>query len=99
MTSKSLLNWKMQLEHGSAILILFALGVISYRAMVVSNERAQWVRHTHEVFENLQDLLLAMASIESSYRGFVLTGRESYLQSYRASISRPGRSTLRRFLR
>jgi PAS domain S-box-containing protein len=31
-----------------------------------------------------------MESIESSYQGFVMTGKESYLQSYRASISSAG---------
>ena len=39
------------------------------------------------VLENLQNLLFAMGSIESSYRGFVLTGKESYIESYRARIS------------
>jgi PAS domain S-box-containing protein len=55
--------------------------------MVVSSERDGWVRHTHEVLGNLQQLLLEMSSIESSSRGFVLTGEESYLESYRASIA------------
>ena len=99
MKSKPILNRNVQIELGSAILILLVLGAISYRAMVVSSESARSVRHAHAVLENLQDLLLAMESIESSYRGFVLTGKESYFHSYRASISRAGRSNLRRLLR
>jgi len=62
------------------------VGAISYRSMVASTESSQWVRHTHEVLEKLQNLLTAIRSIESSYRGFALTGEESYLESYRASI-------------
>ena len=54
--------------------------------MEVSTESDRWVRHTHEVLANLQQMLLAMSSIESSSRGFVLIGDESYLESYRASI-------------
>ena len=85
MKNKSLLNQKVQLAFGSAILILLVVGAVSYRGMAVSRESDQWVRHSHEVIENLQDLLLAMEGIESSDRGFVLTGEESYLEPFRAS--------------
>ncbi len=86
MKPKSLLSRKVQLAIGSAILTLLVVGAVSYRGMVVSSESDRWVRHTHEVLEKLQDLLSAIQSIDSSYRGFVLTGKESYLESYRASI-------------
>ena len=86
MKDKSLLNRKLQLAFGCAILALLIVGAISYRGMAVSTESDQWVRHTHEVLERLQDLGLAMENIESGYRGFVLTGRESYIESYRTNI-------------
>jgi PAS domain S-box-containing protein len=88
MKNKSLLNQKVQLAFGSAILILLAVGAVSYRGMLVSRESDGWVRHTHEVIENLQDVLLAMEGIESSDRGFALTGKESYLEPYRVGILR-----------
>src|SRR3984893_1730248 len=88
MKNKSLLNQKVQLAFRFAILILLVCGGVSYRGIAVSREGDQWVRHSHEVIENLQDLLLAMEGIESSDRGFVLTGKESYLEPYRASILR-----------
>src|SRR6202163_2673668 len=84
MKTKSLLNWKVHLAFGSAILTLLVVGVISFRGMVLSSESNRLVRHTHEVLESLQDLLFEMENIESSDRGFVLTGNESYLDSYRA---------------
>jgi len=84
--TRSGLNLKVQLAFGSAILTLLIAGAISYRAMVVSSESGGWVRHTHEVLTVLQDLLLAMETVESSYRGFVLTGDESYIESYRTNI-------------
>jgi diguanylate cyclase (GGDEF)-like protein/PAS domain S-box-containing protein len=88
MKTRSLLNRKVQLAFGSAIAILLVVSAFSYRAMVVSSESDRWVRHTHEVLEQLQDLLFAMEGIQSSIRGFVLTGNESYLDSYRTSRSR-----------
>ena len=81
-----MLTRKVQLAFGCAILTLLVVGAVSYRSMVVSRESNRWVRHTHEVIENLQDLLLAVEGIESSYGGFALTGEESYLESYHASI-------------
>jgi PAS domain S-box-containing protein len=88
MKTKSLLNRKVQLALGVAILASLVVATISYRSMVASTESDRWVRHTHEVLESLQNLLAEMQSAESSYRGFVLTGKESYLESYRASTSR-----------
>jgi PAS domain S-box-containing protein len=87
MTVKSTLGRKVQFAFGSAILTLLVVGAISYHAIAVSAESDRWVRHSHEVLENLSDLLSSTQSLESSARGFILTGRESYLESYRANIS------------
>jgi len=81
------LNRSVPFAFGSAILTLLVVGAVSYRGIVASSESDRWVRHTHEVLESLADLRTATRSIESSSRGFVLTGRESYLESYRASLT------------
>ena len=75
----------MRLAFCSAILSLLVVGLISYRGMEVSGTSDRWVRHTHEVLENLQGLLSATQNLESSYRGFILTGNGSYLVAYRAA--------------
>jgi PAS domain S-box-containing protein len=97
MKTKSLLNRKVQLALGAAILASLVVAAISYRSMVASTESDRWVRHTHEVLETLQNLLAEMQSIESNYRGFALTGKESHLESYRASIlsAQQGEATVR----
>jgi len=73
---------------------------MSYRAISLSNESDRWVRHTHEVIETLQGLLSIMRSLESSNRGFALTGNESSLGSYRANVVRLGQeeATLRKLI-
>ena len=86
MRPKSLLNRKIQLAFGSAMLMLLVVGAISYRGMVVSSESDRWVGHSHQVLESIQDLVFAVESIESNSRGFALTGKESYLESYRAGL-------------
>jgi PAS domain S-box-containing protein len=84
---KSLLNRRVQIAFGVAILTLLAAGTISYRGFVVSGESDKQVRHTHEVLETLQNLLSAMQSVESNSRGMAMTGNESYLESYRTNMA------------
>ena len=85
---KSFLSAKVRLAFGFAMLTLLLMGSFSYRWMVVSDASGRWVWHTHTVIESIQDLSLAMVSIESSSREFALTGKESDLDTYRASVSR-----------
>ena len=81
-----MLNRKVQIVFGSAILTLVAVGAVSYHSIVMSSESDRWVRHTHEVLGSLQNLVSDMADIESNVRGFALTGDQSYLASYRAGV-------------
>ena len=87
---KSFLYGKVRLAFGFAMLTLLLMGSFSYRWMVISDEGSGWVRHTHAAIESIQDLSVAMESVESSSRGFVLTGKEADLDTYRASILRAG---------
>jgi PAS domain S-box-containing protein len=86
MKTKGPLNPKLYLAFGAAILVLLGLGATSYRDVADAAESDRWVRHTREVLESLQYLCSAMARIESSYRGYVLTGKESYVESSRANV-------------
>jgi len=91
MKTQSVLRRKLQLAFGSAVLALLIVGAVSYRSMVESSESDSWVRHTHEVLENLQDLLAATQTVESNARAYVLTGDESFLVAYRAGMVRTGK--------
>jgi signal transduction histidine kinase len=86
MNTISQLNRKVLLSFGLAISTLLTVDAISYGGMVASDESNQWVRHSYEVLDKLQGLDLAITNVESAYRGLTLTGNESYVDSYRASI-------------
>jgi PAS domain S-box-containing protein len=88
MKSSSVWNRKVQLGFGAAILTLLGAGVVSYHALVLSNRSQGWVRHTDQVLEELQKVLSASQNIESSSRGFALTGDKSYIESFKGNISR-----------
>jgi PAS domain S-box-containing protein len=59
-----------------AILVLFY-----YNAKKVEST-SNWVEHTQKVLRKSNDVLLDVISIESSSRGFVLTGNSVFLSSY-----------------
>src|SRR6202166_874754 len=92
MKSSFVRNRKVQLGFGAAILTLLGSGVISYRALVISNQSQRWVRHTDRVLEELQEVLSASQNIESSSRGFVLTGDKSYIESFKGTILREAKA-------
>jgi PAS domain S-box-containing protein len=94
MKAKSPLGRKLQLAFGSAVLALLAVGAISYRSLVESSESDQWVRHTEQVLEKLQDLVAAVQTVESNARGYLLTGDESFLDVYRAGLAKTERDVV-----
>jgi PAS domain S-box-containing protein len=75
----------LRLALASAIAILLIVGSFSYRGMALSSQSDEWVRHTQEVRANLSQLQIAVLGIESSSRGYDLTGQQSYLDSFRAA--------------
>jgi CHASE3 domain sensor protein len=85
---RSLSSQNVQLAFASAMTVLLVTAGLAYRSSVQAVENDRWVRHTHEVVETLQDLAFSMRTIESSARGFVVTGDDSYLGDYHFSILR-----------
>ena len=57
------------------------------RSILVSEDNNRWVVHSHVVIENLDALKLDMATIESSSRGFVVTGTDSFLASFDPTVA------------
>ena len=86
MKNSSVLSRRAQFAFGFALLAFLIVGTVSQRAIFLSGKSDRWVRHSYEVIGNLDRLAAATQSIEAGYRGFVLTGGESHLQSYRAGI-------------
>jgi diguanylate cyclase len=87
MMVNSPLNRKLQAAFAIPMLALLLMGAASYRCMLVLDESNRWVRHTHDVLDNLNDLQSSMESASRSYRDFVLTGEESYIPSYHVEVS------------
>src|ERR1700689_321354 len=80
-------NWKLHIAFGSAFMLLTFVGAFSYRSITESNESARWVTHTRDVLKSIELLRYSMEAITSNIRGFLITGNESYLETYRANLS------------
>ena len=85
MKTISFSNWAVKAAFGSAILVLLGLGTISYRGIALSGEGDRLVRHTDEVIENLKYVVFGMETVSASIRGFALTARKSYLDTFRVA--------------
>src|SRR6185369_1972431 len=71
-----------------ALIILIAVGIVSYRTTVQIQEATAFEQHTREVLDDLRELRSALIDIETAGRGYALTGDRPFLGPYRAALPR-----------
>jgi methyl-accepting chemotaxis protein len=79
---------KIAISFGLALAVLIVVGWVSYASTSKLIESADWVAHTHEVLNGLEDVLSSLKDAETGQRGFVITGEERYLQPYQGARGR-----------
>jgi PAS domain S-box-containing protein len=73
----------------AVVLAILAVGeFVSYRSTRALIETSRQVSQSQRVLETLDEMLVTMDDAETGQRGFLLTGKESYLQPYQAAITR-----------
>jgi methyl-accepting chemotaxis protein len=72
---------------GVACVIMLSIGWASYRNTTDMVETESWVTHTYEVKARLANLLAELTSAESAERGYLITGNESFLDPFKASLA------------
>jgi methyl-accepting chemotaxis protein len=75
-------RWKLLFGFGLVLLIAAGQSVFAYRATSRSIETSRWVEHTYRVLRLADEALAAMVNMETGYRGFLVTGREEFLEPY-----------------
>lgn len=68
------------------LIILLAVGVVSYlntRKLIRDSNR---VAHSHEVLDELEGTLSAIKDAETGQRGYIITGDDDYLKPYTAAL-------------
>ena len=81
------------LTFGFALAILILVDILSYRGTIRFGEDEKWVEHTHQVIEKLAVALSLTKDVETSGRGFALTGRESFLAPYKEALAKISETT------
>jgi diguanylate cyclase (GGDEF)-like protein len=72
----------------AALLLLLALGFITYRVTGDLVEDGGWVAHTYQVVGLLEDAETAVTNTETAQRGYVIAGDERFLAPYRDALPR-----------
>ncbi len=70
---------------GLALAVFVVLSVVSKRSAQELAEKEDWARHTHEVLARIQEVNSDLITVQSAVVGFVISGREDFLASYRAA--------------
>lgn len=86
---KITLDKKILLGFAVCSVVLLVVAVISFRNSAQFMETNKRVNHTHEVLYELEQILVNTVNAETGARGFVITGKERYLEpfdSYKLSV-------------
>jgi signal transduction histidine kinase len=68
------------------VVLLVAIGLFAYRATNNLVAAENWVAHTYEVQNSLQDLRFNSLRANNTRRGYILSGDEGMLASYNAAL-------------
>ncbi len=73
----------------AVVLVILVIGeFISYQSTEHLLNVSRQLTHTQQVLGTLDNILLTMDDAETGQRGYLLTGKESYLQPYEGAVAR-----------
>lgn len=78
---------KIQAGFAVALAFLLVIGVSALWSEQRNAEIFRAVEHTYQVLDQLESMLVGMLNTETGYRGFVITGDETFLQPQQAGIA------------
>ena len=73
---------------GLVVALLVGNAGLAYRNTRQLLEDAGWVAHTQEVLDLSSDVLRTLVDAETGQRGFLLTGKENFLEPYHQALAR-----------
>ncbi|MDR6944632.1 response regulator [Mucilaginibacter pocheonensis] len=69
-----------------SIILVLAVGILSYNSIRKFEEDDEWVEHTQKVINTSEDLLQQLVDAETGMRGFAATGNNAFLEPYQAAL-------------
>lgn len=80
------MNPRVLIGFSLSILLLIVLGMVSYQSIREFQTSAQKVSDSHRIQNALESLMSDLVSAESEARGYVIMGKEEYLNLYRKTV-------------
>ncbi|GIW11892.1 MAG: hypothetical protein KatS3mg061_2949 [Dehalococcoidia bacterium] len=78
------LRWKLLAGFATILVLVAGINAFAFRTTVQNNEASNWVEHTYQVMLGAKEAMTDLVNMETGYRGFLVTGREEFLQPYQA---------------
>jgi PAS domain S-box-containing protein len=70
-----------------AVIVMGALGILSWRIAHQAAQNADWVAHTYEVIGTMERTLRHLDDVETGARGFAMTGQNRFLEPYISGLN------------
>ncbi len=70
------------------LILVVVLSAIAYSSVTSLLNSSQWVDHTHEVIQKALKVEASAVDMETGMRGFLLTGKDAFLEPYRSGEKR-----------
>ena len=83
---KMTLSQKILAGFIACTIVLAAVAIFSFRNSEKFIDTNQWVNHTYEVLNELDQLLTATVDAETGVRGYVISGNEVFLEPYNNAL-------------
>ena len=71
----------------AALAILGGISALAYVSLQGLVERMHWVTHTQEVMRETEIVMSYLKDVETGDRGYVMTGRDEFLKTYRNALA------------
>ena len=82
------LKIKILLTNSIIVVMLLLASAISYYGISKLNHASFWVDHTHKVVRKADNILAAAVDMETGMRGFLLAGKDEFLEPYNGGKER-----------
>lgn len=69
-------------SFGVVIALMVTVALVVFSSIRHMTESSKWVNHTYEVIRTAESVGTAMINMETGQRGFMVTGRDEYLEPY-----------------
>lgn len=88
------MRWSVGIKIGGGyslgLIILVLIGITSYQSATRFIEASESTTHTYKVLRGLESLLSLLKDAETGQRGYIITGKDSYLEPYQNATKEIG---------